>query len=110
MAPKNQSQAKTRTEHPEGGRPLTGGSWRPWVENEVVVGTFLRLREGDKGYLVDLVLEDGTNVTASAPKMLADALDGCKEGTKISVIYRGKKMSKKSGKEYAVFDAKEYDA
>lgn len=108
MAPK--TQAPPKTEHAPGGKPLTGGSWRPWKIDEVVVGTFLRLRQGDKGYVVDLILDDGANVTASAPKMLADALDTVKEGTKVSIIYRGKKTAKKSGKEYGVFDAQEYEA
>lgn len=108
MAKGSQSQAPAQAEHAPGGKPLTGGSWRPWVENEALVCNLVRLRSGDKGFIVDLTLDDGTQIAASAPKMLADALDGVEEGARLSIIYRGKKAAKKGGKEYSVFDVRKY--
>lgn len=88
--------------------PLTGGTgemfkWeRPGARLQ---GRFLKLRDGSMGgQLVDIDTGDEI-VTASAPRTLADALDGVKPGTRVVIQYVGEQQPKKAGgRAYKAFE------
>lgn len=90
--------------------PLGGGeTFLKWEEpGQRLDGRFLRLREGNQGGFiadVDVKQEDGTMavVSCSAPKMLADALTGIKQGVRVVIQYDGEQTPRKGGNPYKVF-------
>jgi hypothetical protein len=95
-----------REQH-RGAVPLTGGTGETikWdKEGKELAGRFLGLQEGSMGGQM-VKIDDGKDIqVASAPTMLASALDGVKPGTKVVIRYLGERLNKKGGT-YKAFEA-----
>ncbi len=84
-----------------------GGNYIKW--DDVAPGTeyegqFLGLRDGRVGALVDLQTEDGL-LTFSAPTVLRRKLQAVRVGAHdVTILYKGKPRSEKSGREYLDHD------
>ena len=91
---------QTLREQHRGAVPLTGGTGETvkWVkEGAELSGRFLGLQEGSMGGQM-VKVDDGKEIqVASAPTMLASALEGVKPGTKIVIRYLGERPTKKGG-------------
>lgn len=96
-----------RDEFP-GAVPLTGGQGEMFKWETVgttLRGRFLRLREGSMGGEIVNIDTGDEIVSASAPKALADALDGVKPGTEVVIRYIGEKQPKRAGgRAYKAFE------
>jgi hypothetical protein len=95
-----------REQHP-GAVPLTGGTGEIFKWDRVgaeLSGRFLGLQEGSMGGKM-VMLDDGKEIqVASAPTMLAAALDGVKRGTRVVIRYLGARQNKEGGT-YKAFEA-----
>lgn len=105
---KDSKGAKSLREEFPNSVPLSGGTGEmfKWeTPGARLRGRFLKLREGSMGgQLVDLDTGDEI-VTASAPRTLADALDGVKPGTTVVIQYIGEQQPKKAGgRPYKAFE------
>jgi hypothetical protein len=93
-----------RDEYP-GAVPLTSeGETFKWDKPGLTLrGKFLRLRAGSMGG--DMVMLDTPTgaITASAPKTLADALDGVRQGTEVVIRYTGEEVGQR-GQKYKRFE------
>lgn len=98
---------QTLREQHRGAVPLTGGTGETvkWdKEGRELSGRFLGLQEGSMGGQM-VKLDDGKEIqVASAPTMLASALEGVKPGTRVVIRYLGERQNKKGGT-YKAFEA-----
>lgn len=98
---------QTLREQHRGAVPLTGGTGETvkWdTVGKELSGRFLGLQEGSMGGQM-VKVDDGKDIqVASAPTMLASALDGVKPGTRIVIRYLGERQNKKGGT-YKAFEA-----
>lgn len=90
-----------------GAVPLTADSGTDiykWTEaGQTLEGRFLRLTSGSAGGDLALMETESGIVSVSAPKMLGDALDGVKSGTRVAIQYLGDKQTK-GGNTYKTFE------
>ena len=108
MAESKQKPQTLREQH-RGAVPLTGGSGETFkwdVVGKELRGRFLGLSEGSLGGQM-VKIDDGKEIqVASAPQMLASALEGVKPGTQVVIRYIGEQPSKrKPGQSYKAFEA-----
>lgn len=80
--------------------PLTSGDapMHKWDKaGSTIRGRFLRLKEGNMGGAI-LTLDTSNGIlSASAPKVLEDALNDVKPGTEVVIRYNGERPAKKAG-------------
>lgn len=86
-----------------GWAPVADGEIEGWAEGKVVVGRFVKLKQGQFGPL--LVLDDGQETRVlGVPTILATKLEGLRVGDGVYIECLGQQVQPKSGRAAWAFE------